>query len=88
MTALICGLAGVWVWSVLNDEDGIVGWLTRLLQKNSVTKKWMVCPWCSGAWFAGIASVSVCHSGVAVTVVTALASAGVTGLVGSWLQGG
>lgn len=83
--ALIAGLAGFWLWAVLNDEEGIAGPVTRLLEKNRVTEKWMRCPFCSGAWFAGIASVSVFHPSVVVTIVTALAAAAVTGLLGSYV---
>ena len=85
--ALVAGLAGVWLWTVLNDEDGILGRVTGIMERREITAKWMKCPWCSGAWFAGIASVAVFHPLDARTVVTALAAAGVTGLVGSYIAG-
>lgn len=85
--ALVAGLAGLWVWTVLNDEDGMFGVVTRLLHRTRWTKKWLVCPWCSGAWFSGAASLIVFHPSIAVAIVTALAAAGITGLLGSYIQG-
>lgn len=85
--ALVAGLAAVWLWTVLNDEDGIARPVTLLLQKRPTTNKWMSCPWCSGAWFAIAGSVALYHPSVAATIVTALAAAAVTGLLGSYIQG-
>lgn len=85
--AVISGLAGLWVWTVLNDEDGMFGVVTRLLHRSHWTKKWLVCPWCSGAWFAGAGSLILFHPSVSAAAVTALAAAGITGLLGSYLQG-
>lgn len=85
--AVVSGLAGLWVWSVLNDEDGMFGFATRTLQKNKWTEKWLVCPWCSGAWFSGTASLIVFHPSIALAIVTALAAAAVCGLLGSYVQG-
>lgn len=83
--ALISGLAGVWLWTVLNDETGIFSGVYARLDRLDITRKWIKCPWCSGAWFAIIASIAVFHPLDARTVVTALAAAGVTGLVGSYI---
>lgn len=86
-TAVVAGLAGFWLWSVLNDEDGIARPVNRLLMKTSWSAKWMQCPWCSGAWFSGIASVAVFHPSVVAAAVTALAAAAVCGALGSYFQG-
>lgn len=86
-TAIIAGLFGLWVWTVLNDEEGMFALIPRLLFKNSVTKKWLICPWCSGAWFSGGASLILFHPSIAPAVITALAAAAITGIVGSYIQG-
>ena len=85
--ALVAGLAALWLWSVLNDDDGMFAVVPRTLTRWSWSEKWLRCPWCSGAWFAIAASVAVYHPSVAATVVTALGAAGVTGLLGSYIQG-
>lgn len=81
--AVICGLASYWLWSVLNDEEGIAAPLYRLLEKNSWTEKWMKCPFCSGAWFAIIPSLILFHPSFFYAVVTALAAAAIAGILGS-----
>lgn len=85
--ALVAGLAGLWLWEVLNDEEGILGWLHRPLMKTRWTAKWMRCPWCSGAWFAGAASLAMHHDTWPHDVVMALAAAAVTGVIGSTIDG-
>lgn len=85
--AIIGGLAGLWLWTVLNDEDGILGFLNRLLQKWSVTDKWMSCPWCSGAWFSITASVLIYHPSIASAIVTGVAAAAICGLIAMYVQG-
>lgn len=85
--ALIAGLAGFWIWTVLNDETGIAKPIWHLLARYAVTRKWMMCPWCSGAWFAGGLSLSVYHPSIMLAAVTALAAAAVTGILGSYFQG-
>lgn len=85
--ALVAGLAGVWVWSVLNDEDGLFSGVPTLLNRWSWSEKWLQCPWCSGAWFSIAFSVSVYHPSVWETIVTALAAAAVCGLIGSYIEG-
>ena len=85
--AVICGLASVWLWTVLNDDKGILKHLTRLLRKNDITQKWMECPWCSGAWFAIIPSLILFHPSIVAAVVTALAASAIAGIVGSYIQG-
>lgn len=83
--ALIAGLASVWVWIVLNDDEGIAGPLTRLLRKSDITRKWMECPWCSGAWFA-LAGVLVLWDGSILSgVIVWLAAAAIAGMIGSYL---
>ena len=82
---LVGGLAGLWIWVVLNDEEGILSWLNRALAKHPVSLKWMTCPWCSGAWFAGAAAIAVYHPSIVAAVVVALAAAAVTVLIGSYL---
>lgn len=84
--ALIAGLFGVWFHTVLNDETGIAKPVHYLLLKTDVTKKWMICPWCSGAWFSIIPSLILFHDDLAPAVITAFAAAAVTGLVGSYFQ--
>ena len=84
--ALVGGLAGFWLWTVLNDEDGIFGPVTRLLHRTSVTRKWLVCPWCSLAWFSIAGSLVIYHPSPAPALVTALAAAGLGGLLGSYFE--
>lgn len=86
--AIICGLFSVWFHTVLNDEEGIAGPVNRLLSKNSVSKKWMVCPWCSGAWFAIIPSLVLLHDPLDVALITAFAAAAIAGIVNMYVQGG
>jgi hypothetical protein len=86
--AVICGLFSVWFHTVLNDDTGIAKPVNHLLEKNSVTKKWMECPWCSGAWFAIIPSFILLHEPLDVAIVTAFAAAAIAGLVGMYVQGG
>lgn len=85
LMALLAGLASVWVWSVLNDDQGVAAPLTRLLRKNDITQKWMECPWCSGAWFALAATLVLYDGGVATFIVVWLAAATITGTLGSYL---
>lgn len=85
--AIVSGLAGFWVWVVLNDEEGVARVVTRVLHRWGWTRKWLMCPWCSGAWLSIAASLSVFHPSVASAAVTALAAAGITGLLGSYIQG-
>lgn len=85
--AIIGGLAGLWFWTVLNDEDGIVGPLNRWLQKRPITNKWMSCPWCSGAWFSITASVLIYHPSIIDAIVTGVAAAAVCGLIAMYVEG-
>lgn len=85
--AVIAGLFGVWMHTVLNDDEGIVSPLNRLLQKNGYTEKFMRCPWCSGAWFAIIPSLVLLHDPLDVAIITAFAAAAITGLIGMYVQG-
>lgn len=85
--ALICGLFGFWFWTVLNDEHGIAAPLNHLLERYRYTKKWMICPWCSGAWFAIIPSLLLFHDDLIPAVTTAFAAAAITGMLGSYFQG-
>lgn len=80
--ALISGFCGFWFWTVLNDDEGIFSPLNSLLQKNEYTEKFMRCPWCSGAWFAGIPSLILLHEPIDVAIITAFAAAAVTGILG------
>ena len=82
--ALIAGLVGFWFWSVLNDETGIAKPVHNLLLKNTVTKKWMLCPFCSGAWFAIIPSLLLFHESLIPALITAFAAAAVTALLGAY----
>jgi hypothetical protein len=81
--AIICGLFGYWLWSVLNDEEGAFGFVTRFLSRWEWTSKWLKCPYCSGAWFAIIPSLILFHPSFVAAVVTAFAAAAITGLLGS-----
>lgn len=84
---LIAGLASVWVWTVLNDDQGIAAPLTKLLRKNDLTQKWMECPWCSGAWFA-LAGVVILWDGSTLSMIVVwLAASAIAGMVGSYLEG-
>lgn len=85
--ALVAGLAGLWIWTVLNDDEGILAPLTRLLRRTAVTNKWMVCPWCSGAWFSGGLSILIYHPTWGDSIVNAIAAAAVCGVLGSYFQG-
>jgi hypothetical protein len=84
--AVVAGLFGVWWHSNLNDEDGMFAPVPRLLYQHPWTKKWLMCPWCSGAWFAGGASLVLSrkHDDA---LITAFAAAGITGIIGSYIQG-
>lgn len=82
--ALVAGLVSFWFWSVLNDETGIAAPLNRLLEKTDVTKKWMICPFCSGAWFAIIASLILHHDPIPSALITAFGAAGVAGILGAY----
>lgn len=84
---IVAGLFGLWVWTVLNDEEGIAAPLARVLVKNRYSRKWLICPWCSGAWFAIIPSLILFHDPLASAIVTAFAAASITGMLGSYFQG-
>lgn len=86
--AVICGLFSVWFHTVLNDEEGIAAPVNRLLSRNPVTKKWMMCPWCSGAWFAIIPSLVLLHDPLDAAIITAFAAAAIAGIVSMYVQGG
>lgn len=85
--AILCGLFSVWIHTVLNDDTGIAKRLNRLLSRNAVTKKWMECPWCSGAWFAIIPSFILFHDPLDAAIVTAFAAAAIAGIVSMYVQG-
>lgn len=85
--AVVAGLAGLWLWTVLNDRDGLFRVVPAMADRWSWSAKWLACPWCSGAWFSIAASVAVFHPSVAVTIVTALAAAAVCGILGSYFSG-
>ena len=82
--AVISGLFSFWLWSVLNDETGIAKPVNHLLEKNPVTKKWMICPFCSGAWFAIIPSLILLHDPLDVALITAFAAAAIAGILGAY----
>jgi len=84
--AVAGGLAGLWAWTVLNDDEGILRKQHAWLLKYNDTRKWMQCPWCSGAWFAG-AAVYLLSFRLSKKAVVAAAAAGITGLIGSYLEG-
>ena len=85
--AVIAGLASVWLWTVLNDDQGIAAPLTKLLRKNDITRKWMECPWCSGAWFALAGTVALYREDIVTLIVIWLAASAIAGMVGSYLEG-
>ena len=85
--AVLAGLVGSWFWAVLNDEEGILEPLHRLLEKNEFTKKWMTCPLCSGAWFAIIPSLILFHSAFWPAVITAFAAAAVSAIISIYFFG-
>jgi hypothetical protein len=85
--AVIAGLFGVWWHSTLNDEEGLFAPVTRLLYQRPLTKKWLQCPWCSGAWISGAASLLLLHDDWTSAVITAFAAAAITGMLGSYIQG-
>jgi hypothetical protein len=88
IAAIVAGaLCAVWIWTVLNDDTGIAKHLNRLLSRNSVTKKWMECPWCSGAWFALAATIPLYHPTIFAALVAGFAAAAITGLIGSYIKG-
>lgn len=84
---LIAGLAGFWLWTVLNDDDGIFRRFKEWAVQYHYGKKWITCPWCSGAWLAGIASLAlyeVADTSIVRAIVIALAAAAITGMLGSY----
>lgn len=85
--AIIAALFGTWFWSVLNDDEGIFSPVNALLQKNGYTNKFMRCPWCSGAWFSIAPSLVLFHEPLAPALITALAAAAITGILGSTVLG-
>lgn len=86
--AIVSGLAATWVWTVLNDDEGVAAPLTKLLRKNDITEKWMECPWCSGAWFSAAAVLAVGdEKSLPRTAVTWLAASTIAGTLGSYLVG-
>lgn len=80
----VAGMAGFWIWVVLNDEDGLFAPVNRWAKKKPRREKWMTCPWCAGAWFAILGTAAFLAEGVARAAVYALAAAAVTGLLGSY----
>lgn len=86
MNALLAGLTGFWIWTVLNDEEGLFRPVNRWMQRGYYRRKWMSCPWCSGAWFALAATLGLRppDDSIARTIVTALAAAAITGMLGSY----
>lgn len=85
--AVIAGLFGVWWHSNFNDEDGMFAPVPRLLYKHPWSKKWLMCPWCSGAWFSIIPALILYHDNWTHAIITAFAAAAITGIVGSYVQG-
>lgn len=84
MIVLASGMAGFWIWVVLNDEDGLFGPVSRWAKKSPRREKWLSCPWCAGAWFSILATLAFLVDGVARIAVYALAAAALTGLLGSY----
>jgi hypothetical protein len=85
--AVIAGLFGVWWHANLNDEDGMFAPVPRLLYRHPWSEKWLMCPWCSGAWFSGGASLALFHEKLIPALITAFAAAAITGILGSYIQG-
>jgi uncharacterized membrane protein len=85
--AVIAGLFSVWWHSNLNDEDGMFAFVPRLLYRHPWSKKWLMCPWCSGAWFAIIPSLILLHDPLDVAIITAFAAAAIAGIIGMYVQG-
>lgn len=83
--AVTVGLGATWAWVVLNDDEGVAAPLTRLLRKSDITRKWMECPWCSGAWFALAGTLAVYRGDWLSLLVVWLAAATVVGVLGSYL---
>jgi len=84
---IVSGMAGLWVWEVLNDDEGLFGFVPRIAHRWRWTRKLLTCAWCSGAWFSGAMSLTLYHPSPAAALITALASASVCGVIGSYLQG-
>lgn len=85
--AVIAALFAVWWHSNLNDEDGMFAFVPRVLYRHPWSKKWLMCPWCSGAWLAGFASLLMFHDDLIPAVFTAFAAAGLTGIISMFVQG-
>ena len=85
--AIVAGLAGFWLWTVLNDEDGLFGFVARAAARLEMTRKWLSCPWCSGAWFSIAFSLILFHPSWGDAVITSIAAAAVCGALGSYFQG-
>lgn len=86
-SAAIAGLAGAWIWVVLNDEDGLFGFIPRSVAGIPWLAKWLHCPWCSGAWFSGGIALALHHPSAVEALATAVAAAAITGIIGSYFQG-
>jgi hypothetical protein len=85
--AVISGLFSVWWHSNLNDEDGMFAPVPRVLYRHPWSKKWLMCPWCSGAWFAIIPSLILLHDPLDAAIITAFAAAAIAGMLGMYIQG-
>jgi hypothetical protein len=85
--AVIAGLFSVWWHANLNDEDGMFAPIPRRLYRHPWSKKWLMCPWCSGAWFAIIPSLILLHDPLDVAIITAFAAAAIAGIIGMYVQG-
>jgi len=85
--AVIAGLFSVWWHANLNDEDGMFAPIPRRLYQHPWSKKWLMCPWCSGAWFAIIPSLILLHDPLDAAIITAFAAAAIAGIIGMYVQG-
>lgn len=82
--AVIAGLFSFWLWSVLNDDTGILAPVHRVLLRTEFTKKWMECPFCSGAWFAIVPSLILFYDPLLDALITAFAAAAIAAALGAY----
>lgn len=89
---VIAGLFGIWLYVAINLDSAPfpLRWLRNLLLRLPRGGKLVKCPWCLGFWASGSAYVVLSASEGSLsllgTPIGAVAAAGVTGLLGSFIS--